>query len=462
MNKEFLRRLELFAGLSEPDLEALASQTEPVTVAAGTDLIQEGAPADAAYVVVDGEFEVIKKSDVQDIVIAVREAGEVFGEMALLDDAPRIATVRAVRDSQVLKIRGEEFESILAHSPTAALSILKTVTLRLRQNEALLRQSEKMAGLGTLAAGLAHELNNPAAAVRRSTGQLRKAVSDWARLTTELASCDFPKRQQRTIDLLKRRVESGREAGAELDPVAQSDLESELQSWIEGLGIEDAWELAPGLVAAGWDTAELAKLADTFEPEHLRIVVRWLASGCMAYALLDEIAMGTERMSEIVRSVKAYSYLDQGPAQQVDIHQGLENTLVILRHKMKGGIAVRREYAPDLPMIEAHGSELNQVWTNILDNAVDAMQGSGEIILRTRAEADKVIVEIQDNGPGVPPEIQKRIFEPFFTTKPPGLGTGLGLHIAYTVVNNHAGRINLTSEPGLTCFQVTLPMHLSR
>jgi signal transduction histidine kinase len=160
--------------------------------------------------------------------------------------------------------------------------------------------------------------------------------------------------------------------------------------------------------------------------------------------------------------VKAYSYLDQGPIQQVDLHQGLEDTLVILRHKLKDGVTVKREYAAGLPLIEAHGSELNQVWTNILDNAVDAMHGKGEITIRTRKEGDKVIVEIQDNGPGVPPGIKKRIFEPFFTTKPPGLGTGLGLHIAYTVINNHGGRIDLTSEPGKTCFQITIPIQLSR
>ena len=187
-----------------------------------------------------------------------------------------------------------------------------------------------------------------------------------------------------------------------------------------------------------------------------------MAAGATAYALLDEIGMGTERLSEIVQSVKAYSYLDQGPVQEVDIHQGLENTLVILRHKMKEGITVKREFAADLPHIEAHGSELNQVWTNILDNAVDAMQGHGEIILRTRLDGDSVEVDIQDNGPGIPAEIQKRIFEPFFTTKPPGLGTGLGLHIAYTIVNNHHGRIGLTSEPGMTQFRVRLPIQLPR
>jgi len=462
MNREFLQRLDLFSGLSEADLTALSEQTEMVSVPAGTNLIEQGAPGDSAYVVVQGEFEVIKKSDVQDIVIAVRQSGEVFGEMALLDRAPRTATVRAVADSRVLKIRGDAFQAMLRHSPTAALSILQTVSLRLRQNEGLLRQTEKMAALGTLSAGLAHELNNPAAAVRRSAGQLRNAITDFARLTTELATCGFPSLEQRMIETLRGRIESGRTSAPALDPMTQSDQESGLQTWLEGLGIADAWELAPALVSSGWNAGEMVKLQDTFGDGNLKIVVRWLASGCMAYSLLDEIAMGTERMSEIVRSVKAYSYLDQGPIQQVDVHQGLENTLVILRHKMKDGVTVKRDYATGLPLIEAHGSELNQVWTNILDNAIDAMQGKGEIILRTRAEGDRVIVEIQDNGPGIPAEIQKRVYEPFFTTKPPGLGTGLGLHIAYTVVNNHAGRIDLTSEPGKTCFQVTLPMQLSR
>jgi signal transduction histidine kinase len=461
MNRDFLRRLDLFSSLSEADLDALSSKTELLTVPAGANLIEEGTAGDAAYVVVSGEFEVVKKSDVQDIVIAVRESGEVFGEMALLDQAPRAASVRALQEGQVLKIGGDVFQAMLRQSPTAALSILKTVTGRLRQNEGLLRQSEKMAALGTLAAGLAHELNNPAAAVRRSAGQLRDAISEFARLTADLAECSLPREQQRSIEELKSKIETAAAAPA-LDPLTQSDREAELQTLMDGLGIEDAWEAAPGLVASGWDAAALAQLQNTFEPEHLKIVVRWLASGCMAYRLLDEINMGTERMSEIVRSVKAYSYLDQGPVQQVDLHQGLENTLVILRHKMKDGVTIKREYASDLPLIEAHGSELNQVWTNILDNAIDAMQGKGEITIRTRRDGDKVLVEIQDNGPGIPEEIQKRVFEPFFTTKPPGLGTGLGLHIAYTVVNNHAGRIDLTSGPSGTCFQITLPMQLTR
>ncbi len=462
MTKELLRRFDLFSSLSEDDLDSLSNYTEPLTVSAGETLIQEGAPGDAAFVVIDGEFEVVKKSDAQDIVIAVREGGEVFGEMALLDQAPRTATVRATRDSNVLKIRGDAFQQLLGRSPSAAMNILKTVSQRLRQNEGLLRQSEKMAALGTLSAGLAHELNNPAAAVRRSAAQLRDAITNWANLTTELAHCNFTDDQLEEIDRLKRRIETGDASVSDLDPMTQSDREMAVQTWLEQLGIEDAWQLAPALVSSGWEQASLAKLEQTFPREILSIVAPWLAAGATAYALLDEIGTGTDRLSEIVLSVKAYSYLDQGPVQEVDIQQGLENTLVILRHKMKEGITVKREFAPDLPRIEAHGSELNQVWTNILDNAVDAMGGHGEIILRTRQDGDNVQVEIQDNGPGIPAHIQKRIFEPFFTTKPPGLGTGLGLHIAYTIVNNHHGRIDLTSEPGMTRFQVTVPIQLSK
>ena len=189
------------------------------------------------------------------------------------------------------------------------------------------------------------------------------------------------------------------------------------------------------------------------------MVVRWLASGLAVYSLLEEVNLGAERISEIVKAVKSYAYLDQAPIQEVDIHEGLENTLIILRHKL-AGIQITREYAAGLPKVEAHGSELNQVWTNILDNAAYAMDGKGEIHLRTSAEDDHVVVEIQDSGPGIPPEIQQRIFEPFYTTKPPGVGTGLGLHIVYSIINNHYGRVNLTSSPGSTCFQIKLPVRL--
>lgn len=460
MSKEFLRGLQFFAGLPEADLDWLSAQAESVQVRAGENLMEEGAPGDAAYVVVDGEFEIVKKSDAQSITIAVREPGEVIGEMALLDQAPRSATVRAVRDSHVLKIRGETFQRMILNSSSAALSLLQTVTRRLRQNEGLLRQSEKMAALGTLSAGLAHELNNPAAAVRRSSDQLRSALTSWAGLTLELARTELSGPQIESLDALRLQIESQKASAASLDPMGQSDREAEVQTWLEGIGVQDAWEVAPTLVTAGWDAKRLAELEAVFGTQLLPAVLRWLAAGCLAYSLLDEVDLGTGRISEIVRSVKAYSYLDQGPIQEVDIHEGLENTLVILRHKLKQGVQVTRQYAADLPHIEAHGSELNQVWTNILDNAIDAMHGQGEIILRTSKNGNNISVEIQDNGPGIPPAIQKRIFEPFFTTKPPGQGTGQGLNITYNIVNNHHGSIRLTSEPGKTLFEVTLPIHI--
>lgn len=458
MSKEFLRRLQLFAELPEADLDWLSAQTEALPVQAGEVLIQEGAAGDAAYIVVDGEFEVVKRSDVQNIVVAVREPGEVIGEMALLDQAPRSATVRAVRDSHVLRIRGETFEKLLLGSTSACLSMLRTVSKRLRQNEGLLRQSEKMAALGTLAAGVAHELNNPAAAVRRSASQLRSALTEWSRLTYELPRSALPDAQIEKINGLKNQIEAPHTPAVNLDPMAQSDRESEMQGWLDGRGMQDAWEIAPALVSAGWTVDSLAGLESVFDPSLMPAMLRWLAAGNLVYSLLSEVDMGTERISEIVKSVKAYSYLDQGAVQEVDVHQGLENTLVILRHKMKDGINIIREYATDLPQIEAHGSELNQVWTNILDNAIDAMQGQGEITLRTCRKGENVVVELQDNGPGIPAEIQKRIFEPFFTTKQKG--TGLGLAIVRKNVRQLEGELAIESpvEEGRgTRVRVTLP-----
>jgi signal transduction histidine kinase len=462
MTKEFLRRLQLFSNISESDLDWLSSQVEPITLQAGENLMEEGKPGDSAYIIVDGEFEVVKKSDIQDIVIAVREPGEIVGEMALLDQSTRMATVRAVRDSRLLKIRGETFQQMLSQSSSAAMAILHTVSKRLRQNEGLLRQNEKMAALGTLAAGLAHELNNPAAAVRRSADQFRSALMDWSQLTAEIEGLGLTDGQGQAIKDLRSEIETHRFLASNLDPLTQSDRESEIQAWLERRDVPLAWELAPTLVSFDWNVDSLTKLESTFEAQDLTVVLKWLAAGCSVYDLLNEVSLGAERISEIVKSVKAYSYLDQAPIQEVDIHEGLENTLVILRHKLKEGVKVTRDYTAGLPHIESYGSELNQVWTNIIDNAIDAMQGKGELLVRTYLKGQNVVVEIQDNGPGIPVEIQQRIFEPFFTTKPPGMGTGLGLHIAYTIINNHYGQIRLTSEPGKTCFQVTLPIQLPR
>lgn len=462
MSVEFLRHVPLFAELPEADLDWLSEQAEPISLKAGEILLEEGSPGKDAYIVLDGEFEVVKKSDRQNIVIAVREPGEVIGEMALLDQAPRMATVRALRDSQLLKIRGEIFRQLLAQRSSAAMAILHTVSKRLRQNEAMLRQNEKMAALGTLSAGLAHELNNPASAVRRSADQLRSELLQWTQLSLDLNHLDLTADQIEILNGLKAGIEAHGASPNAMDPLAQNDRESEMQTQLETWGAEDAWELAPALVSFGWDLPSLTPLQKAFEPPPLKLVLKWLASGSTVFSLIHEISIGTGRISEIVKSVKAYTFLDQAPVQEVDVHEGLENTLIILRHKTKEGVKITREFDPHLPHIEAHGTELNQVWTNIIDNAIDAMRGSGELTLRTYVKNNNVVVEIQDNGPGIPPEIQQRIFEPFFTTKPPGSGTGLGLHIAYTIVNNHYGQLRVQSEPGKTVFQATLPLQLPR
>jgi signal transduction histidine kinase len=463
MSIELLRQLPLFAGLSDDDLKWLYSQAEPVSTPAGELLIEEGSPGHAMYIILDGEFQVTKRSGPQEIALDVREPGAVIGEMSLLDHAPRSASVRALRDSHLLKIHDDAFHQLLSASPSAALIILETVTARLRQNESLLHQREKMAALGTLSAGLAHELNNPAAAARRASDQLRQALADWERATLELNACSFNPGQANTVHELRSEIVRRAAAPVVLDPIARSDRESDVQAWLEDRGIDQAWDLAPTLVSFGWDEAALSELAEDFSPtDHLPAISHWLAAGGAVYALLDEVGKSAERISEIVKSVKAYSYLDQAPVQEVDVHEGLENTLVILRHKLKQGVSVTRDYARDLPRIEAYASELNQVWTNIVDNAIDAMNGQGELALRTYAKDDSVVVEITDNGPGIPPKIQSRIFEPFFTTKPPGVGTGLGLNISYNIVQKHLGQIKVTSQPGATRFQVILPARLKR
>ena len=304
--------------------------------------------------------------------------------MSLLDNLPRSASVRGRTECHLLKVSKEAFERTLSTSPAAALATLQTVVARLRQNEALLHEKEKMAGLGTLAAGLAHELNNPAAAVRRAAAQLRELLGKWQHAMSALDSLELDDHQHERVAELRKEMDRRAANPVDLDPLARSDRESELESWLEAHSVADAWELAPTLVSFGWQVADLDQLAEHFDEQALSVIARSLGIGSAVFALLAEVATGSERISEIVKAVKSYSYLDRAPVQEVDVHEGLDNTLVILRHKLsKTGITVTRDYAPDLPRIEAFAGELNQVWTNILDNAVDALGQQGEITIRT-------------------------------------------------------------------------------
>lgn len=336
---------------------------------------------------------------------------------------------------------------------------LRDLELMYLQQEVMLRQSEKLATLGKLSAGMAHELNNPASAVQRGAEQLRTAVAEVEQAHLNLNALHLSSPQ---LDLLLGLEELARFRATQpvdLDILARSDLEAELETWLDDHGISNGWEFAPTLVNLGYGVKELDVLAENFAETQLQPVITWLNGSYTIYSLLEEMGQGAGRIAEIVKALKSYTYMDQAPIQAVDVHEGLDDTLVMLRSKLKGGINVQRHYAADLPPIQAYGSELNQVWTNIIDNAIAAMQGQGEIILRTRREAKWVVVEIEDNGPGIPPEIQPKIFDPFFTTKPPGEGTGLGLNISHNiVVQKHQGQISVSSQPGRTCFQIKLPL----
>ncbi len=318
-----------------------------------------------------------------------------------------------------------------------------------------------MAQLGTLTAGLAHELNNPAAAVQRGVQQL--AIADAARqqVDLELAALGLDAGQR---NALATRLEEIRRLAARppaIEGLERSDREEAVESWLAAHGVAAPWELAPALVGLEVGPERLAELSATFAPPQIGAVATWLARQFGYFTVLEEVLQGARRISELVKSLKLYSYLDQAPIQNVDLHEGLESTLVLLRGKLKGGVTVERRFAADLPRITAYGSELNQVWTNLIDNAIDAMQGQGKLVIQTSVhdEGRAIRVAIVDDGPGIPDAIRKRIFDPFFTTKPPGKGTGLGLDISYNiVVNKHHGRIDVSSRPGRTEFCVELPL----
>ena len=438
MALDVLRATPIFAEVPPELLERLAAQAEPMSLPPGAFLIVEGDRADDLFVVVSGELEVTKRSGTSEIPLARVGPGAIQGELAALERGSRMASVRAISQAEVLRIPYSAMRDLLSAGPDAALAIIRTVIGRLREMEATVRQREKLAGLGTLAAGLAHELNNPAAAIRRSVDALQQAI--------------VARNELHPPDALTLLRPSG---PAVLDPLARADAIEEI---VDQVGDS---ETAAALVDAGWTAAELRSAFVGMDPVAASEAAAWLAASAQVETLLGEVRMAGDRISEVVGAVKSYAYLDQAPVQRIDVRKGLDDTLVILRHKLKAGIEVTRDYQADLPEIEAWGSELNQVWTNLIDNAADAMDGRGAISIRAEAtDGNQVRVTICDSGPGIPPEVVAKMFEPFFTTKPPGVGSGLGLHISHNVVVRHGGRIDVETRPGSTCFVVSLPVSL--
>jgi signal transduction histidine kinase/predicted CoA-binding protein len=406
-----------------------------------------------------GEVEILKESGGRPVLLATRKTGEVIGEMSLLDQTPRFASGRTKTASELLAISHENLEHLLDTSPSAARVMLSTITNRLRSTELVLRQSEKMAQLGTLTAGIAHELNNPASAARRGADHLRSAIEYFQQTYQQFYELGFSKEQWVKTAELHDLARTRAAQPVDLDSLGRSDREGDVEMWLDDRGIEDSWEHAPILVSLGYQTAELNAFEVSFPGSQLAVAIKWFCTLFTIFSLLEEIHQGTSRIGEIVKSLKSYVYLDQAPVQLIDVHEGLDNTLVMLRSKFKTGIALERHYAENLPKIQGYGSELNQVWTNIIDNAAYAMDGHGVITINTRRESDWVIVDIEDSGPGIPEDVQQKLFSPFFTTKPMGKGTGLGLNISFNIIQKHKGEIKVFSRPGKTRFSVRLPVN---
>jgi signal transduction histidine kinase len=328
------------------------------------------------------------------------------------------------------------------------------------QQEVMLRQSEKLATLGRLSAGMAHELNNPATAALRGSKQLMDNVQKLHKVQYRLGQLNLSEEQRGVFDSFKQQINQRAKQPVGLDPMARSDYESELEKWLEKHDIEESWEMASMLTRLGFKIEELSHLADKFNRDQFPVVISSLCHIYLTQNLLEEISQGTGRITEIVKSLKSYTHLDKASLQTVDIHVGLNDTLVMLRGQLKKGVTVQRDYDERLPRVQAFAGELNQVWTNILDNAISAMNGQGTIQIKTFKEDTWIVVQIKDNGPGIPKNIQNKIFDPFFTTKAPGEGTGLGLNISHNIiVEKHKGKMNLYSQPGETCFEIKIPIN---
>jgi signal transduction histidine kinase len=452
-----LRGLFIFDDVSDDQLRELLAAGEEVRFDAGTELFHEGEPAEAWWVLVEGQIEMVRKAGREEAVVMMKmdRPGQWAGGFQAWDDeSAYLATARGAGSGRLLRVPSAEFGRLARSWFLFGVHLIEGFFQTVRRMDALSRQREALIALGQLAAGLAHEINNPASATARSVDALQEACDTLLSSLTHLAEQSLPAEQFVALDHLRREIDAD---GANLGPLALADGEEALYEWLEQRGVVNAWRIAPALAAAGVETEWCERAAAILDGDRLEPGLDWVASTLSTRALLTEVKESTARISNLVDAVRSYSQLDRAAEQDTDVTEGIESTLVILGNKLED-VIITREYAADLPRIKAFPAELNQVWTNLIDNAIDAMEGRGTLRIRTRAVPEAVVVEIVDSGAGMPAEVQARAFEPFFTTKDVGKGTGLGLDISRRIIfDRHHGRIEIDSHPGETVLRVVLP-----
>jgi signal transduction histidine kinase len=451
---ERLRKIAVFSDLPQEDLLWFVSKCQELRVAPGDIVMREGDKAEFMIVMLEGEIRARAEHGHADGPVFTMSGGEVSGMLPFSRLKVVSVTGRAVVPSHYLVFHVSHFEEMFHRLPELVRRLVGLLADRVRNVTRQEQQHEKLAALGKLSAGLAHELNNPSAAARRSAAALRECL---ARLRSAARSTTIGPADCAKLAQTEEQIRSSLKPAQFKDEFARVEREEAIQSWLESHNVAEPWKLAPQLADANLTDADLTRFAAaagaSVGPELTRF-----ATLLEMDRIAEELEHSSARISDLIKAIKEYSYMDQAPVQEVDIEHSLETTLTIMHHKLKRGITVAREYAPNLPKVMANGSELNQVWTNLIDNAADAMKEKGKLTVRAVRENEYVLVEIADDGPGIPPEVQSRIFEPFFTTKGVGEGTGLGLDIVNRIVKNARGQVNVISAPGDTRFQIRIPI----
>jgi signal transduction histidine kinase len=455
LEKSELLRVPAFADLPDDQIAWFIGRSQEIRLKAGDTYSHQGDPADAMFVILEGQAQ--GRGDIGgETVTLTMNAGDVTGLLPFSRMKQFTLSGRAVTDSRILKFPAALFPDLVQKMPELAKRLVALMSDRIRETTRMEQQRDRLAGLGKLSAGLAHELNNPASAARRAASQLRDILKKIRDASLELGRRDLSSAQKAEIEKLEAFFIQRDQPPP--DALTTSDLEEQIDSLLRSHGQDDLWQLAADLARKSVQPAMLESLFAILDPETARAALVRIAASVEIANLLNEIESSTSRISELVRAIKEYTYMDQAPVQNVDIVKSLETTLIILNHKLKHGVTVQRDYQPLPFLVNSFGSELNQVWTNLIDNAIDAMAGKGELRVRTYRDDSYVVVEIGDNGPGISAEIKPHIFEPFFTTKGVGEGTGLGLDTVQRIVKKHRGNIQVTSHPGDTRFQVWLPL----